>query len=242
MNVRGDWQAASHPGANSNRLLAGLPDHSRDRLIAASELVSFVPAQVLCESGQHAQHAYFPISGCIALLARLEDGARSETGLVGSEGMVGSALVLGIGACPQDIVVQGEGSAWRLSSRTLRREFADDLATRRMLTRYLYVVLAQLAQSVACTHFHSVESRLARWLLMTCDRSPASSFFVTHEFLAQTLGARRAGITWAASSLRERGLIHYSRGEVRVIDGAGLKKAACECYRRANETYRDVFG
>jgi CRP-like cAMP-binding protein len=210
-------------------------------LIAGCEVVNLEFSHLLCKTGQQVDHAYFPMAGFVSLVARLDDGAQLEIGIVGNEGMLGTELVLGVRTSTQDLVVQGEGSAWRMTAATLRRCFENDAAVQRTLNRYVYVLLAQLGQTAACTHFHSVESRLARWLLLTRDRSHSNSFFLTHEFLAYMLGVRRAGITHAASSLRDRGLIRYTRGEIRVLDGAGLTKAACGCYRRANQTYGEVF-
>ena len=226
----------------ANRLLAALPSKNRQRLVAQCEVVNLDLSDVLCESGERIAHAYFPMAGFVSLLTRLDDGARLEVGLVGNEGMLGTGLIFGMGNSLQDLIVQGQGSAWRISATAFRRELAQDPALQRTLNRYAYVLMAQLGQTAACTHFHTVESRLARWLLLTRDRSHSNSFFMTHEFLAHMLGVRRAGITWAASSLRDQGFIGYRRGEVRVLNGVGLEKASCQCYRQGNTTYRDVFG
>jgi CRP-like cAMP-binding protein len=156
--------------------------------------------------------------------------------------MLGASLILGTGTSIQDLVVQGKGTAWRMPAARFRSICAADTALRALLNRYVYVLMSQLAQTAACTHFHSVDSRLARWLLMTRDRSHSNSFFVTHEFLAYMLGVRRAGVTTAASSLRDEGLIRYNRGKVTVLKRSGLERISCACYRQANETYRRILG
>ena len=232
----------SNTYGTANRLLASLPNQSRQRLIAECDVVDLEFGAALGESGQPVTHAYFPMAGMVSLVSRTDDGARLEIGIVGNEGMVGTALVLGMGSSTQDLIVQGAGSAWRMTAAAFRRCLRGDAALQRTLNRYIYVLLSQLGQTAACTHFHSVESRLARWLLLTRDRAQSNSFFLTHEFLSYMLGVRRAGITGAASSLRDRGLILYNRGQVRVLNGTGLEKASCGCYKRANQTYGEVFG
>jgi CRP-like cAMP-binding protein len=227
---------------SANRLLATLPSQSRQGLIAQCDVVDLEFGSVLREYGQRVECAYFPMAGMVSLVSRLDDGARLEIGMVGNEGMLGTALVFGMETCTEDWVVQGVGSAWRIKASAFSRVLAGDAALRRTLNRYAFVLLSQLGQTAACTHFHGVESRLARWLLLTRDRAQSNSFFLTHEFLAYMLGARRAGVTHAASALRDRGLIRYSRGEVRVLNGAGLEKASCGCYRRATRIYGDAFG
>ena len=164
-----------------------------------------------------------------------------EMGLIGNEGMLGATLVLGTRAMPLRATVQGSGTAVRLATARFQRRFRDSPALVRRLKRHLYVLLAQLSRTAACTRFHDVEARLARWLLMTHDRAHGDQFNLTHQFLAGMLGVRRSGITVAAGDLQRRDLIRYTRGTIEVLDRKGLEAASCECYRAVVEDYAQVF-
>lgn len=226
----------------ANRLLASLPDNIGQRLLAEFEPVALEFADVLSEPGAPIRHVYFPTGSCIALMEQIDGHASLEVGLVGNEGMLGTALVLGVDVSPLHAVVQGPGSALRMDAALFVRELEASRDLRRVLKRYLYIVMAQLAQTAACTHFHVVEARLARWLLMTQDRAHSNQFHVTHESLAYMLGVRRVGVTRAATSLHNLKLINYSRGDITILDRAGLKAAACGCYEADNATYKRMMG
>jgi CRP-like cAMP-binding protein len=155
--------------------------------------------------------------------------------------MLGISLALGVTESPLRALVQGAGLAWRVDAATFRRELAISPALRRGLNRYVYASLAQIAQTAACTRFHFVEARLARWLLMTRDRAHSNRFQITQEFLAYMLGVRRVGVTRAAGALQRRKLIHYRRGSLEIRDVRGLEEAACSCYESGKETYARVL-
>ena len=233
---------ASAPPVPANYLLASLPHVDRQRLIAHCDAVDLAESDVLCERGDRIDHVYFPVDGFISLITPINQQAGFEVGMVGSEGMHGVSLALGVDVSPQRALVQGAGAALRMDATTFRREHARSAPMRRLLNRYLYVLMAQMAQAGACTRFHLLEARVARWLLMTHDRAPTDTFHLTQEFLGYMLGMRRVGITKAAGALQDRHLISYARGTITILDRSGLETAACACYRIDRDAYTSVLG
>lgn len=221
-----------------NHILELLPRKDRLRLLAVCEPVQLVWADVLCMQGQPSLHAYFPINGFISLLQQTDAHSPLEVGMVGREGMLGVELALGVTTTPLLAVVQGSGSAWRVECGAFQHELLQSPALQQSMNRYVAVLMAQLATSVACLRFHLIGARLARWLLMCQDRAHSDTFHVTHEFLAQMLGIRRVGVTMAAGNLQRRGLIDYHRGKLEVLDRSGLEAAACSCYRTERQLYK----
>lgn len=224
-----------------NRLIEGLPPDERHRTLAQCELVELVPGNILCEPDEPFPHAYFPLGGTISLVTIMGRYRPLEMGLIGNEGMLGATLALGVEVAPMRALVQGAGAAWRMNTARFQQELCTSPGLRCTIRRYLYVLLTQFAQSAACTHFHEIEPRLARWLLMTHDRAHADHFYLTHEVLAAMLGVRRSSITIAAGALQQRGLIRYVRGDISILDRPGLEAAACGCYDALIADYAGQF-
>jgi CRP-like cAMP-binding protein len=221
----------------SNRLLAGLPRGDRERFVAGGERVKLEFGEVLCEPGQRIRHVYFPADGFVSLAAPVDSRASLEVGLIGNEGMFGISLVLGIAVSAQRALVRGAGDALRMPAASFHRELQGSTALQRGLNRYLYALMAQFAQTAACTRYHLLEARLARWLLMTHDRAHSDGFRLTHDFLADMLGVRRVGVTKAAGELQRRRMIRYRRGHITILDRGALESASCGCYRAMKQTY-----
>lgn len=225
-----------------NRLLAGMPATDRKNFVNQCERVTFHLGDLICQPGELIRHVYFPIDCFISLVKPVDDHANLEVALVGNEGMLGISLILGVEISQLQFLVQGAGSAWRMEADVFREVYAQSPILQTELKCYLHVLMSQFAQTAACTRFHVVEERLARWLLMTQDRAHSDAFHVTHEFLAYMLGVRRVGVTKAASSLQKRTLIRYSRGDIQILNRDGLEAASCVCYQADKATYASLLG
>jgi CRP-like cAMP-binding protein len=214
----------------ANRLLAALPKKDYQGLQRHLEEIPLVFEEILYQPNVLISDVYFPNSGIVSLLAAVNGRATLEVGLVGREGMLGLPIFMGVDSSQNCAVVQGVGSAMKMKATAFRKECNNGGALPRLLQRYTHSLLTQITQSAVCNQFHSVEARLARWLLMTHDRMGDDDFQLTQEFLSNMLGVRREGVTRAAGELQKRKLIVYSRGRLKVLDRAGLEATSCGCY------------
>lgn len=218
-----------------NRLLAALPSEAKARLEANLERVSLPFKEVLYESRELIEYVYFPINAVVSLLTIVEEYTLAEVGLVGNEGMVGLSVFLGIEATPFKAIVQVPGEAMRMKVDVFKDLVNSDSPLYSLLLRYTHALMFQISQSAACNPHHCVEARCCRWLLMTRDRVQSDQFPITHDFLSQMLGVRRASITVVAGMLQKAGLIRYSRGQMTIEDRQGLEAVSCQCYRLVKE-------
>jgi CRP-like cAMP-binding protein len=219
-----------HP-AHGNYILGALPSKEFDRLTPKLKPVKLELNETLYRPEERVEHVYFLTSGIVSLLTVLEDGTSIEIALLGSDGMVGVSAMMGVPQTTTEALVQHAGEAFKMPVSDLLAEFNKGGVLRDFLLRYTYSLFAMISQNAACNQLHTVEKRLARWLLLTHDRVDGDQFVFTQDFMSRMLGVRRAGVSVAANTLRQRGLINYSRGKITILDRASLEDAACECYR-----------
>ena len=224
-----------------NHLVELLGGEDRRSLLSICERVTLVLGQVVCDPETPTRYLYFPIDSFISMVATMAGSPGVEVGMVGREGLLGSHVVLGLGKTTLRGVVQGPGSALRVPRIPFRRELESSASLRRVLDRYVAVLMVQLATSAVCLRYHQIGPRLARWLLMSHDRAGADTFRITHEFLSYMLGVRRVGITSAASELQRRGIIEYRRGHLTVLNRIKLESASCACYAADRRAYSDAL-
>jgi hypothetical protein len=222
--------------ADRNSLLHSLPAYDRDEILSLCRHSPLETGQVLDGSGRHVLRVYFPTSAYLSVHVTATIPG-PEIMMAGFEGSVGSQLALGSSAAPLEATVQGAGYALVLEAPEFNRQILRSRALRDVLLSYVGVMTQQIARSCGCLHGHSLDARLARRLLMTQDAARGDEFHVTHEFFASVLGVRRVGVTVAASRLQKLGLISYRRGDVSVLDRAGLEVAACSCYAASVRSY-----
>jgi CRP-like cAMP-binding protein len=222
--------------ARGNRLLGALPEAAWARLRPELEIVQLRLREPFHEAGRPIRHVHFPITGVASIVATLQEGGVVEVATIGNEGLVGLPVLLGAATSPMTTFLQIPGPTARLPADALRAEVARGGPLVALLHRYTHAFLAQLAQSVACNRRHPLPERLARWLLTTRDRA-GDEFPITHGFMGQMLGVRRAGVTEALQALRRAGALEYRRGRLRVVDRAALEAASCACYRIIRDEY-----
>lgn len=220
-----------------NRLLAALPLEEYQRLLIQLEYIELELGKVLYQPGEAIDYVYFPHDSLISLVMVLQDGSTAEVGLVSGSGMAGISVILGSAISFNQAIVQVAGSAMRMRTEHLNAALKQGGKLQGLLLRYVQALLSQVSQTAACNRLHTIEARLARWLLLVQDAIHSDELQLTQEFIAQMLGVRRAGVTVTASALQQAGLIHYSRGKITVLHRKGLEAVACECYQRIEDEY-----
>jgi CRP-like cAMP-binding protein len=225
----------------ANRLISALPTQQRGVFLEHCELVDLKLHEVLQHSGAPLDHAYFPVDSFVSVVFPVLDAPDVQVALIGNEGMVGASLALGMTSSAFTCRLERGGRAFCIHRTALQHLLNEDPDLRDILNRYVIVRQTHLAQQAACLNYHSVEQRLARWLLMARDRSHSSEVFLTHEVLAAMLSVRRESVTRIAGLFQKRGLISYSPGYVMLLDEAGLLRLSCSCYQSDLLSYERAF-
>lgn len=233
-------EASTRP---KNRLLASLTQADYGLIRPHLQPVELSYRRVLYPANRPIPFVYFFETGVASLVNTMKNGAASEVGTIGNEGIVGLPVVLGDKRAPTTVYVQVPGIGLRMPSEIFWDAMEQSSTLRKLLLHYAHAFFNQVAQSAACAHHHALEQRCCRWLLMTHDRMDSSEFLLTQEFLAMMLGIRsRPAVTVAAGALQRAGLIHYRRGHVTILDRGGLKLRSCECYEISKREFDRLLG
>ena len=213
-----------------NRLLNGLSADDLSRVQSHLQKVPLVRGRVLHPPGEPIQQVYFPESGMISMLTVMQSGELIETAIIGSEGIAGGWVAIDGANANTQTTVQMDGSAWQIPATKFVEAYNASDRFRSAMNEYQGIILFQAQQSAGCHAIHSVESRLCRWLLQAEDLMGSDEIDLTQEFLSHMLGVQRTSVSLAAHALQKSGLIHYSRGKIKIADREGLEESACECY------------
>lgn len=225
----------------ANQLLAALPPDVFERIAPALDVIPLKLKQFVHKAGEPIHEVYFPGGGFLSMVTVLDNGGMVEVATVGREGMLGMSAVLNGDPSPSAAMVQAEAdTCYRMPADAFRSEMDRRGPFHDLLTRYAQALVGFIMQSTACNAVHSVEQRLARWLLMAHDRIGRDEFPLTQEFVAMMLGASRPTVTVVAGTLQKAGLITYHRGHVTIVDREKLESASCECYRTATDLLKNV--
>lgn len=214
-----------------NHILVALPEKDYRRCLEKLERIEMVYGNTIYKTGSVIRHVYFPESGIVSLLSTVNETSTLETGIVGSEGMIGIPVFLGVKTSHSLVLIQGAGFAMRMTTVDFLAECEKGAELTRILKRFTHSLMAQTAQSAACNRYHPIEARMARWLLMTHDRMKSGKFQITQEFLSNMVGVRREAVNKTAKGFQNRGLISYNRGKLLILDLKGLKAITCDCYK-----------
>jgi CRP-like cAMP-binding protein len=225
----------------ANRLMARFPREAQERLTPKLESLSLVRRQVVYEGQSPIDFIYFPTTCVLSLVQLMENGAMAEAATVGNEGMTGIALAMGQRLPLGRVIAQLPGEVVRVDINIMQKLVEEMPAVRHIVQRFGLAFMHQLSQSTGCNQFHSIKQRCARWLLTMHERAPGDEMALTHEFLAEMLGARRATITLIVGDLQRTGIIRSSHGRLVIVDRAGLEGVSCECYAAVRRKYETLI-
>ncbi|MFN6571728.1 Crp/Fnr family transcriptional regulator [Dendronalium sp. ChiSLP03b] len=229
------------PVLRENRLLSTLPTSEYKRLVPHLKLVQLSFEQILIEPEEPITHVYFPHKAMVSLITTMENGSSVEVAVVSNEGVVGISVILGTNTTTTRAIVQIPESAMQMRADVLKTEFHRGGILQSLLLRYIHALHTQVAQGVACNSLHTIEQRLARWLLVVSDRLQSDRLFLTQEFISQMLGVRRSSVSVAAKTLSNAGIMCYNRGNISIINREALEVASCECYRVLKNEYEQFL-
>lgn len=215
----------------NNSIISALPTKEYQRLKTFLEPVQLSLDEILLQPQQKSDSFYFPTQGVVSLISVMQDGSTTEIGLIGQDGMVGVLPFLGQGVSNSQSIVQAPGWAMRIELETLQAEYDRSQALQQLLLRYGLKLYNQVSQCAACNNHHTVQQRIARWLLMLDDRSDQKTLPMTQQLLSKMLGVRRTGVTEVAKEIKRRGIIDYHRGKIEILDRIALEEISCECYQ-----------
>jgi CRP-like cAMP-binding protein len=234
--------ATGYQDVLANRILRAVPRADLDRLLGASRVDHLDVGERLYRPGQRISEVFFPLDSVVSVVTTMKDGASIEVATVGNEGLAGVPVFLGAEAGPNEAFSQIPGKMVRTPAAAFMAEIERVPKLREAVARYTQALFGLVSQSVACNRLHSIEERLARWLLMCRDRTNTDEMPLTQEFLADMLGVRRPGVTLAAGMLQKAGLLSYNRGRITILDRVGLEGVACECYRVVRDEFDRLVG
>jgi CRP-like cAMP-binding protein len=232
-------QIVSRLGENS--MLKALGENQRNRLLLECTRVRLKRRTILYRAGETARYCYFPVNGVMSLLSTTENGKSVIIGVVGNEGIAGIAALLQPAFVPYEIMAQIETNALRIEAKVIRKEFRQSDRFQQIVMNYLRLLLLQISQSAVCHSFHTVEQRLACWLLITSDRTHTNQFSLTQQCISQMLGTPRTNVSMIANVLQKQGLIYSKRGTINIVEREELEDIACECYRIVKNQIDEFF-
>jgi CRP-like cAMP-binding protein len=225
-----------------NQLLSALPPEVLASLTPKLRHVSLAVHDSLVVPSKVIDAVYFVESGWVSLVTTLENGEQAEVGLIGREGIVGLPLIVGVDTGFEEAFVRAPGTALQMEAGVFRRILEEFPILQARLYRYSEAMHAQATQMVACNGRHSLEQRLARWLLMGHDRCEGDDLPVTQESLALMLCVYRPSVTVIAGALQRGGIIRYSRGHITILDRRALEETACDCYAAVQRRFDTLLG